>query len=26
MAQAQQTIRGLEHPIGIWTQARAGES
>ena len=26
MAQTPQTIRGLEHPIGIWTQARAGES
>ena len=25
MAQAQQTIRGLKHPIAIWTQARAGE-
>ena len=25
MAQAPQTIRGLEHPIAIWTQARAGE-
>jgi adenylate cyclase len=24
-AQAPQTIRGLEHPIAIWTQARAGE-
>jgi adenylate cyclase len=26
MAQAPQTIRGLEHQIAIWTQARAGES
>jgi adenylate cyclase len=25
MAQTPQTIRGLEHPIAIWTQARAGE-
>jgi class 3 adenylate cyclase len=25
MAQALQTIRGLEQPIAIWTQARAGE-
>jgi adenylate cyclase len=25
IAQTPQTIRGLEHPIGIWTQARAGE-
>jgi adenylate cyclase len=25
MAQAPQTIRGLKHPIAIWTQARAGE-
>ena len=25
MAQAPQTTRGLEHPIAIWTQARAGE-
>src|ERR1700751_6069500 len=24
-AKAPQTIRGLERPIGIWTQARAGE-
>jgi adenylate cyclase len=24
IAQSPQTIRGLEHPIGIWTQARAG--
>ena len=26
MAQAPQTIRGLEHQIAIWTQAPAGES
>jgi adenylate cyclase len=26
MAQAAQTIRGLEHPIAIWIQARAGEA
>jgi adenylate cyclase len=26
MARAPQTIRGLEHPIAIWTQSRAGES
>jgi adenylate cyclase len=26
IAQASQTIRGLEHPIAIWAQARAGES
>jgi hypothetical protein len=25
IAQAPQTIRGLEHPIAIWAQARAGE-
>jgi adenylate cyclase len=25
MAQAPQTIRGLEHPIAIWTQAPAEE-
>jgi len=25
VAQAPQTIRGLEHSIAIWTQARAGE-
>ena len=25
VAQAPQKIRGLEHPIAIWTQARAGE-
>jgi adenylate cyclase len=24
MAQAPQTIRGLEQPIAVWTQARAG--
>jgi class 3 adenylate cyclase len=26
VAQAPQRIRGLEHPIAIWTQARAGEA
>jgi adenylate cyclase len=26
VAQAPQTIRGLEHPIAIWIQARVGES
>ena len=25
MAQPPQTIRGLEQPIAVWTQARAGE-
>jgi hypothetical protein len=25
MAQSPQIIRGLEHPISIWTQARGGE-
>jgi adenylate cyclase len=26
MAEAPQAIRGLEHPIAIWTQARVGKS